>query len=274
MSPSGRSITYGTVDSRRTASAVVGAAFWIAIFGRTSSRRLASIARRPDVHLDIQEESVRTRNAIRPGDIGDVKELQRILGRLYEAVRSVSGARVIVDSSKFPVYGSVLAASDSIDASGLLLVRDPRAVAFSRSRQKRLRPDHSEDVGPAYFRRHGVLRSASTWLGWNFLAEISWRGNADRLMRVRYEDFVDDPDTVFRSIGERFDLEVSPPRSDPMTYEVRQSHTLSGNPVRFDSGSVALKADREWVTSMPRSRQLALSLLTLPLLPRYGYLRS
>ncbi len=49
------------------------------------------------------------------------------------------------------------------------------------------------------------------------------------------------------------------------------SHTVSGNPNRFETGAVALRTDREWQKSMkPRDRALV-SALTFPLLRRYGY---
>ncbi|MDQ4107037.1 MAG: hypothetical protein M3157_07710 [Actinomycetota bacterium] len=49
------------------------------------------------------------------------------------------------------------------------------------------------------------------------------------------------------------------------------SHTVSGNPNRFETGSVALRHDREWTEKMnPRDRNLVTG-LTLPLLRRYGY---
>lgn len=224
--------------------------------------------------LAIRETSARTRNALRPGTDEDIGEFQDLLGRLYRAVLEVSGKKVIVDSSKFPVYGEILAEVEGIEVSGLHMVRDPRAVAYSRARQKRLRPDHAEDVGPAYFQQQGMLRSGSTWLGWNLLAEVKWRDRQDRFDRVRYEDFVANPDDAFGMIGNSFGIDVNPPKLDSNTYSVRQSHTLSGNPMRFASGPLALRADQEWVDAMPRLRKLAVSLLSLPLLARYGYMGS
>lgn len=220
--------------------------------------------------LSIREQSARTRNALMSGS--ELEEFHSLLGRLYRAVRSVSGGAVIVDSSKFPVYSRVLAGTPDLDTFGLLLVRDPRAVAFSRSRLKRLWPEQAEDAGPAYFKQQGVIRSASTWLGWNLLAEFKWRNHPDRFARVRYEDFVKDPYPVFELIGESSGVSVRPAQAGANTFNVGPSHALSGNPVRFSTGPLELRADKEWTVSMPRSRRLAISLMTLPLLPRYGYL--
>jgi hypothetical protein len=46
---------------------------------------------------------------------------------------------------------------------------------------------------------------------------------------------------------------------------------VSGNPNRFQSGPVRLRPDDEWISRMrPRDKTLV-TLLTLPLLARYGY---
>jgi hypothetical protein len=56
---------------------------------------------------------------------------REVLGRVYRAVRSVSGASVIVDSSKYATYGGLLAGVPGLDLRALHLVRDSRAVAYS-----------------------------------------------------------------------------------------------------------------------------------------------
>ena len=60
--------------------------------------------------------------------------------RLYRSIASVTGARVIVDSSKWPTYAFLLSNLPSIDLHILHLVRDPRACAFSWRRTKETEP--------------------------------------------------------------------------------------------------------------------------------------
>ena len=52
--------------------------------------------------------------------------------RLYEAIAQVSGKRIIVESSKVPVRAALLAFSRDLDLRLIHLVRDVRAVAWSR----------------------------------------------------------------------------------------------------------------------------------------------
>jgi len=59
---------------------------------------------------------------------------------LYRRVADVTGAGVIIDSSKRPSDGALLRLLPGIDTYIVHLVRDPRAVAYSRQRKK-LNPD-------------------------------------------------------------------------------------------------------------------------------------
>lgn len=54
-----------------------------------------------------------------------------LLGHLYRAIRRVTGARVVVDSSKNASYARILADTPGIRLRILHLVRDSRGVAYS-----------------------------------------------------------------------------------------------------------------------------------------------
>jgi hypothetical protein len=64
-------------------------------------------------------------------------ELSADLQQLYRAIQCVSGARVLIDSSKVPTYGLILSRTSDIHLSVLHLVRDSRAVAYSWLREGR-----------------------------------------------------------------------------------------------------------------------------------------
>ena len=69
---------------------------------------------------------------------------QAALAHLYRAVVHQTGCRVIVDSSKSPVYARLVAAIPGVEVAVVHQVRDPRATAFSFLRNKRL-PDFGDD---------------------------------------------------------------------------------------------------------------------------------
>ena len=187
--------------------------------------------------------------------------------RLYEAIRSVTGSRVIVDSSKEPAYGYAMDMVPELDVRVLHLIRDPRAAAYSWLKRKQ-QPD-SEDR--EFMHRKSAFDSAVLWDAWNASIEALWRGSDDHLC-LRYEDFVSAPKPSFERILDLLDeSNAGLPLVGAQEVKLGVSHTVSGNPNRFDTGAVALRSDREWTEKMrPRDRNVVTS-LTLPLLHRYGY---
>src|SRR5665648_26434 len=61
--------------------------------------------------------------------------------RLYRSINILTGSEVIIDSTKYPLHGLFIKRMIlGLDMRTMLLVRDPRAVAFSWQRRK-LRPE-------------------------------------------------------------------------------------------------------------------------------------
>ena len=199
------------------------------------------------------------------------ERLEKLLisyGRLYEAIGTVTGSRVIVDSSKEPAHGFAMGMVPGVDFYVLHLIRDPRAAAYSWSKKK---PQPDSDT-KEFMVRFSPAKSSALWDSWNASAEALWRRTPDRYLRLRYEDFVSGPRESFEEIltlvGER---DVEPPLVGEREVKLGVSHTVSGNPNRFEIGAVELRPDREWMDKMePRHRALVTA-LTLPLLKHYGY---
>jgi hypothetical protein len=187
------------------------------------------------------------------------------LGALYRALQAETGCRVIVDSSKSPAYGRVLAGIPGLDVRVVHLVRDPRAVAYSWVRKKLQR----DEPGRARsMRSHGPAASSLYWNLLNESTRLLWR---DHLL-VRYEDFVERPqgtvDEIMAFAGEPAgELGWTGARE----LELEPTHTVSGNPSRFDHGTVALRADDEWRRALPQRDRRIVELITRPVRGRYGY---
>ncbi len=189
-------------------------------------------------------------------------------GRLYRAIQSVSGSRVVVDTSKEPAYGYALGMVPGIDLRVLHLVRDPRAAAFSWAKKKP-QPDSPDRE---FMHRKTPTQSAVLWDAWNAAIEALWRQTPKRYLRLRYEDFVAEPRRSFERIlalvGEE---EAELPLEGERAVKLGISHTVSGNPNRFDTGTVELRQDREWQKKMKTRDKALVGTLTLPLLARYHY---
>jgi len=191
-----------------------------------------------------------------------------LLGRLYTAIQEISGATVIVDSSKSPAHAMLMSQLPGIDVHVVHLVRDPRAVAFSWQRQRRRPEIHwkAEDM-PV----ERVPTSAYRWIAFNAPAELL---SASKMSycRLRYEDFVADPAVSLSKVLAPYEwADNNLARVDDLEMVLEPSHTVSGNPMRFKSGKLKLELDNEWRRAMrPRDRRLVTA-LTWPLLVRYGY---
>ena len=189
-------------------------------------------------------------------------------GRLYRAIQSVSDSRVVVDTSKEPAYGYALGMVPGVDLRVLHLIRDPRAAAYSWAKKKR-QPDSTERE---FMHQKTPTQSAVLWDAWNAAIEALWRQMPARYLRLRYEDFVIDPRRSFEEIlGLAGEEDAELPLVGERDVNLGISHTVSGNPNRFDTGTVELRQDRAWQKQMrPRDRALVTA-LTLPLLTRYHY---
>jgi hypothetical protein len=184
---------------------------------------------------------------------------------LVTAIATVAGADTIVDSSKLPPFCYLLSRLPRVDAQLLHLTRDSRAVAFSFMRTVR-KPEVRDKE--EYMRRFSPLRSARDWNLLNLGMEMI-RHSSVHCTFVRYEDLVADlPATLSKLLRESGNATDIPAQGEVM---LPGNHMMAGNPVRFTSGFVPIRADTEWRGGMGRCHFYVVTALTLPLLARYGY---
>ena len=199
-----------------------------------------------------------------------LEECGPILERLYRTIQTVSGAGVVVDSSKFFSYAVLLSLLRFADLRVVHLVRDSRAVAYSWGRSK----ESPAVVGGRLMPRLSPAQASRVWSIEN--GTYSLLSNFARLSRLRYEDFVSDPTIYFADLLIRvgFDDESRSVRDVLRGREVSLSvdHTVSGNPGRFRTGSIELQPDEEWKVKMRSADKNVVTALTAPLLLKYGYL--
>lgn len=188
-----------------------------------------------------------------------------LVTQLYRAIAEVSSSRVIVDSSKYPAEAFFLQSIANVDLRVLHLVRHSQAVAYSWRKWK-VRPEIQSDE--QYMPRYSVTKTAIAWNIYNGAIESLRRGNGYQL--VRYEDFVENPGQVMETILNRTGLSGND-CSFGRTCELDTQHTVSGNPMRFATGSVTIQADSEWETGLGRWQRLLVGLITAPMLRRYSY---
>ena len=194
-----------------------------------------------------------------------MQEFMGHLAKLYRGIQTTTGCRVIVDASKWPSYGYLLQALPTIDLHVLHFVRDPRAVAFSWMRQKESAPGR-------WFPRYSPWRTAVYWLMWELSTDYLWRRPGQKFQLLRYEDFVAHPRQTVQQVVQFMGEEMGErPFLDERTVSLAPTHGVAGNPTRFLTGTVTVKADDEWASRMSGRSQRLVTAVTRPWLRRYGY---
>jgi hypothetical protein len=152
----------------------------------------------------------------------------------------------------------------------LHLVRDSRAVAYSWTRSRAM----DDTASPEYMPTFGPAWSSLTWVSNNLAVDVV-RGRGLTRRVVRYERLVTTPaGELGRALGDalpasaRAALESG---GDAGEFTAGVQHTVAGNPVRMQSGPLRLRMDDAWRRAMPARDRRLVTLLTFPLLARYGY---
>lgn len=198
----------------------------------------------------------------------EVTELADLLGRLLVEVARLSGASVVVDSSKLPSYGALLARSPLLDVRTVLLVRDPRAVAWSWQRV-----GASQEVAgfEEEMERFTPAKSSLMWLESAGSTRLLAQRDRRPLLSVRYEDLVRDPARELARIADFAGLPPDVSFVGATGLDLAPSHGIAGNPNRVRSGPVTLRSDDEWADRLPAGQRRVVSALTFPLRGAHGY---
>ncbi|HSB90098.1 MAG TPA: sulfotransferase, partial [Anaerolineales bacterium] len=177
--------------------------------------------------------------------------------RLYRAIQEASGGGTIIDSSKVPSHLSLLLRIPEIDVRVLHLVRDPRAYIYAvTKRHKKVRLV----TGERDLMRRGTGGATVAWVVENMLSQF-WGRRAAEYTLMGYEKFAADPEAALqRALDE---LRLRPERAPLLPgaeLQLRPTHSVGGNPVRFDQAPLMIAEDKAWSTAMPRTTQRLLGL--------------
>jgi len=191
------------------------------------------------------------------------------LARVYRAISERAGTPWLVDSSKAPAYGFLIARIPGIHLHVLHLVRDSRAVCHSWQRKRR-RPEVT--AGTVYMPQRPALVTALRWDYGNLLDEALGRV-ADGYQRLRYEDFVASPVQSVNRIRAALGLpgDATGGFLTDRAVDMSPSHTVAGNPGRFATGMIRFRLDDGWRSELSSAKFALVTLVTLPQLLYYGY---
>lgn len=193
----------------------------------------------------------------------DLERYTDAASAVYRAIGDVTGAKVVVDSSRVPFEPVALGLVPEVEVRIAHLVRDPRAVVYSWKRKKKLTDRESGEMD-----RFGATYSTVSWTARNLIVEAIGRRTELRL--VHYDDLARDPAGVLRDlaafVGESAGaLDFIADGSA----EIRPTHSVGGNPNRMETGRTAIRPDEEWRERIGRTDRLIGTTIALPLLHRY-----
>jgi hypothetical protein len=192
------------------------------------------------------------------------------LERLYLAAARVSGASVLVDSSKHASTAFALRHARRVDVRFVHLVRDSRGVAYSWTKEV-ARPETADDeLMPTY----SPAAAAGWWDAFNVML-TALRATGAPIDRLRYEDVLVDPAAALRRILAPTGLALEPGWDGFLTPEgarLGPSHSVAGNPMRFRTGTIPLRRDDAWRDALPTPDRRVVTALTSPFLVAYGYM--
>lgn len=146
---------------------------------------------------------------------------------LLTAVKDVSSAEILVDSSKRLRRARMLAASGAVRPKVIHLIRDGRGVAYSYAKR-------GKQFREAVLQWQTVNARIEDWLG--------GVGAPDGIS-LRYEDLCARPEEAVRGVCEFLGVNWEPPM---MLYGKKTHHNVRGNPMRFRSRGSAIKLDESW----------------------------
>ncbi len=199
----------------------------------------------------------------------EVREYVSLYDAIYQAAAQVSGARVVVDSSKHASLAMCLRRASRSTIRIVHVVRDSPAVVYSWTKVVD-RPEAEGDT----MARYSPRRAAMWWNAYNLMFTMVGLTGIP-LRRVRYEDFMRAPLDTVRGLAAWAGSSADPGEylSDD-TIKLTAGHTVAGNPMRFRQGEIVIRRDQEWASAMSSGLQRRVRLWTFPFRWRYGYLRA
>jgi len=201
-------------------------------------------------------------------------EYSQAMTALYEAVRDVSGASVVVDSTKRPSLALILRRWSRVDLRVVHLVRDPRGVVYSWTKAVSL----PAGAGPrAQMKTRSPWQISRRWVTVNLMIAALRRLGVP-MATIRYEDLVRAPAAELAKVAALTgDVTGVPGDFGFLTADglrLAPSHTVAGGRVRMRTGTMALHLDEEWREQLPGRIRVFVSVVTWPLRSRLGYGRG
>ena len=203
---------------------------------------------------------------LRHGPGAEARDYLRRNLALYEAVARVGGKPTIVESSLSPRRAFVLASTPGIDLRLVHVVRDGRGVIWSHQNPAKAAVRKS-------FEPRTTRHVTRYWLTANLQSAFVYAHvPPERRMRLRYEDFVIDPEAALARVGAFVGEDLTGLLTPALSLRqpVPERHTPGGNRVRL-LREVQVRKDFGWMEQLPAADRAFFWRWAGWLARRYGY---
>jgi len=180
------------------------------------------------------------------------------------AIAFVSGRDTIVDASKYPGRGLALSKVEGLDVYYIHLVRN--GMAYMSSVLKRRKNSRYANRGTFGL----VLQSSLEWVLINLASEFVLKTSGRPGIRLRYEDFLAQPEGTMQVISKMIGLDLNDIGRDIANGKSVSFRHATGNRVRL-KGSVSLRADTQWRDRLPSYVPWVFRMTAGWMALRYGY---
>lgn len=173
--------------------------------------------------------------------------------RLYDVVGSVTGARLVVDSTKNAARMKLLYMCRPAETRIVHLVRDGRAVASSARRREGI----------------PIREGARRWYRANRNVELAMRTIPEHaIYLVRYEDLCDQTERVMSTLCAFIGIQ---PSQSMFSLQPHDYHQIPGNPMLFRDEDTSIVRDDAWRDGFDSSDQREFDAVAGEMNRRYGY---
>ena len=183
----------------------------------------------------------------------EYKDYSRIQELVFTNISKESKGKWILDSSKYIGRYLLLKRSEKLKVRGVYVVRDVRGVIASF--KKKVQSSRSP------------LSAILYYLMINTFAQlVSWTDKG--VVKVRYEDFMRDPEGVSQQIYGRISPTLDTPISLPSEFEM--PHIIGGNRLRKNK-TIRLNFDEKWKKDFSKWQKIVYYCLAAPIMILNGY---
>jgi hypothetical protein len=192
---------------------------------------------------------------------------------LIESLLEVTGAGVVIDSSKVALRLKYLLQIPDFDLRVIRVIRDGRSVSltymddwnFADSADPALRGGGSGKLRPSV--RETMAEAANEWKRSNESSDaLTARLPASQWTEVRYEELCADPENTLKRLATFLDLD---PNQVTLDFRAR-AHHVRGNGMRMDATS-EIRLDERWKDSLGPDDLRIFDEVAGDLNRRYGY---